>query len=118
MMKSASVVNARLQTDIIVSAVIRECSRKSIPIYVLNKGEAESGTIIVKVVLGINKCILFNQMRDIDGNIVWMQVFEDESCTETEVDSYIKRAIDRDPDVWVVEVEDSEGKNPFEGGAA
>ncbi len=108
-------MSARLQTDIIVSAVIRECGRKSIPIYVVNKGALESGTIIVKVVINMNNCILFNQMRDIDGNIAWMKVFEDAECTEAEADSYIKRAIDRDPDVWVIEVEDSSGKNPFEG---
>lgn len=94
---------------------MRECSQKTIPIYLINKGCLESGTIIVKVVIGINKCILFNQIRDIDGNMGWMNVFDDEELDEARADTYIKQAIDIDPDVWIIEVEDNSGVNPFEG---
>ncbi len=105
----------RLQTEIVVSAVMRECARKSIPIYLINKGCLESGTVVVKVVIGLNKCILFNQIRDIDGNKLWMKVFDKEDLDENCADSYIKQAIDIDPDMWVIEVEDNSGANPFEG---
>jgi hypothetical protein len=38
-----------------------------------------------------------------------------EAADDPRVDQYIQRSISHDPDVWVIEVEDASGKNPFEG---
>ena len=55
------------------------------------------------------------QIRDMDGNLGWMNALSQERVAESDADAYIRRAVDRDPDIWVIEVEDREGKNPFEG---
>jgi len=109
------VEDVRLQTAILVSAVIRKCNCGTIPIYVHNKGAEFSGTIIVKIVKNIRDCKIFSQTRDDDGNIAWVDIYEDEAVDESHADEYIKRSIDRDPDLWVIEVEDASGNNPFEG---
>jgi hypothetical protein len=105
----------RLPTGLWVDAHLRRCMTAAIPVYVVHKGAYASGTVIVKIVVRGAGCFLLNQMRDVDGEMGWMQVFDDAPVEERRADDYIKRTITRDPDVWVIEVEDAEGKNPFDG---
>ena len=53
-----------------------------------------------------------------DGDRIWMEPVA--SRTEADLDRYIERAARVDPDVWVVEIEDREGRHfltePVEGG--
>ena len=107
--------DGRLQTDLWVAAVLRQCNSKAVPVYVYNKGSSESGTIVVKVVINTKTCRVFSQTRDDDGNLAWMDIYDGETVDESRGDAYINRALERDPDLWVLEVEDASGKNPFEG---
>ncbi len=61
------------------------------------------------------QCKLLQQQRDLDGEMGWMQLFKGEMVAEREADEYIRRAVDRDPDLWAVEIEDQDMNNPFEG---
>ncbi|MBU0859200.1 MAG: DUF1491 family protein, partial [Alphaproteobacteria bacterium] len=45
----------------------------------------------------------------------WLALFKGAVTPEGEVDAYITRAVNMDPDLWVIEVEDREKRNPFEG---
>jgi len=112
---TASGEDDRLPTGLWVDAHLRRCMTAAIPVYVVNKGAYASGTVMVKIVMRGAGCLLLNQARDMDGTMGWMQVFDDAPVDERRADDYIKRAITRDPDLWVIEVEDAEGKNPFEG---
>ncbi len=108
-------MDGRLPTDIWVTAHLRQCAAQGLPAYVVNKGAAAAGTVMVKVVVRGKGCKLFNQARDAEGNMGWMDIYSGEIVDEPRADQYIQRTIQRDPDVWVIEIEDSDGKNPFEG---
>ncbi len=54
-------------------------------------------------------------MRDMDGKLGWMPALKGELVPEPEADEYIQRAVQRDPDLWVVEIETRDGSHPFEG---
>ena len=60
-------------------------------------------------------CRLLNQARDADGEIAWLPVQAGALLTERDADDYIAKAVHRDPDLWVVEIEDRSGTNPFPG---
>lgn len=104
-----------LPTEIRVTALLRQCATRGVPAYVTHKGAPAAGTVAVKVVIRGKGCRLFNQSRDMDGHIGWLDIYEGNIVDEPRADQYIQRAVERDPDVWVIEVEDTSGQNPFEG---
>ncbi len=105
----------RLPTDLWVSAHLRQCTAKAIPAYVVHKGAPASGTVLLRIVMRGKGCKILNQSRDLDGNLGWINPFDTETIDDPRADQYIQKALARDPDVWVIEVEDAAGKNPFEG---
>jgi hypothetical protein len=105
----------RIPTELWVAAHVRQCTAKGVPVYISHKGAAASGTVMIKIVMKDKGCKLLNQSRDPDGNTGWMDVFDGAAVDEKRADEYIQRTLSRDPDVWVVEVEDASGQNPFEG---
>lgn len=64
------------------------------------------GIVLQKISDMSGKCRLLIQQRDLDGKLTWVNALDCEIAEEREADSYIKRATARDPDLWVVEIED------------
>jgi hypothetical protein len=85
--------------------------------YLLRRGDSERGTVIVRLIAKDGTRIL-TQVRDLDGNLTWMGVQDGAVLEPPEADAYIDRAIARDSDLWVIEVETKPGENPFAGDAA
>jgi hypothetical protein len=86
-----------------------------VPVYVLRKGDPHGGMLMLKLNQGNTGCRVLTQTRDVDGALAWLAAMSDALVSEEEADSYIARAVDRDPDLWVVEVEHPQGWHPFEG---
>jgi len=105
----------RLPTDLWVQAHLRRCSIDGIPATVARKGEARGGTVLLKLNLLEAGCRVLTQMRDLDGRLGWLPALNGATVPEAEADTYIERAVTRDPDLWVIEIEDRNGRHPFEG---
>jgi hypothetical protein len=107
--------DGRLPTDLWVMSHVRRCNDAAIPAIVARKGEAKGGTLLLKVNQLEHGCRVLSQARDIDGKLGWLVAFKGALVPEAEADDYIARAVQRDPDVWVVEIEHRDGWHPFEG---
>lgn len=105
----------RLPTSLWVDAHLRQLMQKGIPYYIVNKGAYAAGTVMLKINGLTAGCLMLQQQRDLDGQLGWMALFDGEKVEEKQADEYIRRAIDRDPDLWVIEIEDKDLQNPFEG---
>jgi hypothetical protein len=104
----------RTPTHVWVEAKICELSAQGIGVYVTNKGERMGGLVLLKLSNPpLRECKLLTQQRDLDGALGWGNVFADEIIPEQKADEYIARSISRDPDLWVIEVEQAEMLNPF-----
>ncbi len=114
-LRRSTLYDDRLPTDLWVMAHVRRLSAEGTPVVVVRRGEAKGGTLLLKLNLLDQGCRVLSQARDLDGKLGWLAAFKGELVAEAEADSYIERAVHRDPDVWVIEIEHRDGWHPFEG---
>ncbi len=105
----------RLPTELWVMAHVRRAIGENITMTVVRKGEPRSGTLLLKVNRLDGSCRVLTQARDLDNRLGWLSAFKGAAVPEAEADSYIARAVARDPDLWVIEIEDRQDRQVFEG---
>ena len=105
----------RLNPEFWIMATVRRCNADGMPAMVVRRGDNRGGTLLLKVNQFEVGCKVLSQARDMEGEMGWMAACSGELVAETEADAYIARAMDRDPDLWVVEIESPDGVHPFEG---
>jgi hypothetical protein len=99
-----------LSTDVWVAALIRRAQLAGAYATVAMKGDASAGAVLVKAFNPRSRDVrLYAEATRGDGERVWMQPRPGE--TEAELDAYAERARRIDPDLWLVEVEDTEGRH-------
>jgi hypothetical protein len=99
-----------LSTDIWVSALIRRAELSGAFGVVARKGDPRAGAVLVKILNRTDGTArLYSEATRLDGERIWMQPAL--TTEEPDLDRYIERAISRDPDVWVVEIEDKQGRH-------
>lgn len=99
-----------LSTDVWVAALIRRAELAGAFATVAMKGDARAGSVLVKALnRKTGEARLYAEATRGDGERVWMQPRP--GATESELDQYAERARRIDPDLWMVEVEDGEGRH-------
>ena len=99
-----------LSTDLWVSALIRRAEQGGAFAVVVRKGDPRAGSVLVKVLNRSEDWTrLYAEATRLDGESVWMQPARSEQ--EPDLDKYIDRAIQIDPDLWVVEIDDRQGRH-------
>ena len=104
---------ARLKTEIRVSAHLRRAQIAGAFATVVRRGDPDAGAVAVKLWLGRGRARLFIQCRDLDGAFVWRELFEDEASAqdiEAKIDAWLAKEAKIDPDLWVVEIDDKDGR--------
>ena len=99
-----------LSTDVWVGALIRRAELSGAFATVVRKGDARAGAVLVKTWNPrTREAVLYSSAWRGEGERIWMQPAG--VATETELDAYVEKARGRDPDLWVVEIEDGEGRH-------
>lgn len=104
----------RIPTHLWVTAHLRRCSAEGIPAVVIHSGEKMGGSVMLKLYEPPGRCRLLTLMRDFDGRLAWYPAHKEEHIDEVEAGERIRKAIARDPDLWVVEIEPGGRSHPFE----
>ncbi|QBF30017.1 DUF1491 family protein [Thalassococcus sp. S3] len=100
---------ARLTTRFWVDAYLARLRMLDIPAFVVAHGDDTGGAVLVKLSTLDGKAVLYQRSFDLEsGARVWMSLAEG---AEAEVDEAAERQRGFDPDLWVIEVEDRQGRH-------
>ena len=106
---------SQLPVKLLIDAALAPLAGRGIYHYIHQEGNPSSGLILLKLSNLAGQCTLLTQQRDFDTDaLVWVPALQEETVDENEADTYAKRAMSRDPDLWIIEIEDPAMVNPFE----
>lgn len=99
----------RLKAGIFVRALLRRVEVAGASAFVMRKGAEEAGAIILAISRLDGTSLLLNQARDGKGSLVWARPLGD-WCDDAKARGWLDKQIKFDPDLWIVEIEDREGR--------
>lgn len=105
-----------LKTSIWVSALIKRAEIGGAFAHIIHKGDADFGSALIKIVISRQEAKLLTPSRDGKGDLIWVdlstQITKNTTIgLEASIDEYIKKRISQDSDLWVVEIEDTKGRD-------
>jgi len=105
----------RVTSDFWVKAYIRQCATQDIPAVVVRRGAEEAGAIYVKVNRLDGTADLFTPAPQAffdDGDDLDRKFDHLSDLTaEADIDARLQKEHQFDPDIWVVEAEDRQGRH-------
>ncbi|MCF2905737.1 DUF1491 family protein [Octadecabacter sp. CECT 8868] len=102
-------MSTRLTSDLWVSAYLTRLRLVEIPAFVVRKGDATAGSVLVKLNTLDGNARAFQRQFDLmSGDREWVTLAEG---TEPDVDASLDKQASFDPDLWVIEVEDRQGRH-------
>ena len=108
----------RLKSEIWVKAYLRRCQHEGAAAVLVRRGDTDAGAIYIKVSRLDGTAALFGPApAGLEGareDRCWQSCLDRQPTTETEADAYLERQIDFDPDLWIVSVEDRQGRHFLE----
>lgn len=99
----------RLTADIWVSAYLTRLRLQDIPAFVVAKGDLTAGAVLIKLNTLDGRACCYQRSFDLmTGERQWMVLVEG---AEVDVDASVTKQRSFDPDLWVIEVEDKQGRH-------
>ena len=100
---------SRLTTDLWVSAYRKRLELAGIPAFITAKGDATAGAVLIKLATLDGNALAFHRTFDLmSGDRVWDTLADG---PEANVDASIAKQRSFDPDLWVIEIEDRQGRH-------
>ena len=99
-----------LKTELWLKAHIRRCEVNGAIAMIARRGDSDAGAVYLKLYkLGEGFAVL-SKARNGHGNPIWLRATGKDWLAEFEVEDYLRKQAKFDPDFWVLEIEDREGR--------
>ena len=99
----------KLTAAIQIKAIIRSAEVAGAHAFLLRRGSEEAGALFLKLSRLDGNFTVLNQARRGEGELVWTKPLGERS-DEAAVSRYLEKQIRFDPDLWILEIEDREGR--------
>ena len=107
----------RLKSELWVKAYLRRCAGAGLPGVVVRRGDEDAGAIFIKIARLDRTADLYGPapagFSGGDGERRWTLV-AGPAADEAQIDELLAREHRLDPDLWVVEIEDRQGRGFLE----
>jgi hypothetical protein len=105
----------RLRADIWVAAYLRRCEVEGAVAVLRRRGAAEAGAIFVKVDRLDGRAALYapapqSEFTEVGVERLWSRAHKEAWIDPGEIEKRLTREINFDSDLWIVEVEDRQGR--------
>ena len=97
---------ARLTTDIVVGAALRQAAGFGIFAAILRKGDARAGAIFVELEKSVNEFCLLARQLNYDDEYEWVCITGEGWVSHADIQDRLSREIEYDPDCWIISVQD------------
>ena len=91
-------------------ALIRRARSAGAFAYVRHHGDDDAGAVLIKTMKDNKTAMLWVPERDENYTRIWV-TSTPEPCPDEDIEEIIKTRLTRDPDLWVIEIEDSKGRH-------
>ena len=108
----------RIKSALWVAAYRRRCENALAHAVVVRRGTDMGGAIYVKVSNLAGSAFVYAPVPDFTGEAaerVWMLALGPDPVAEARADKYLADIAESDPDAWIIEVEDKDERNFWEG---
>lgn len=107
----------RLKSELFVQALVRRVQGAFVDggaaAYIAKRGDTDAGGIFVRVNRLDGTAGVLTIFTHMDGDRRW-RVVVPPNTPEREVDALMAREVNRDPDIWLVDIEDVRGRHFLE----
>jgi hypothetical protein len=105
----------RLKSEIWVKAYLRRCHSEGTDAVLVRRGDEDAGAIYIKVSRLDGTAALYGPapagLEEAREERRWQACLAVASAPESEADAYLARQAEFDPDIWIVTVEDRQGRH-------
>lgn len=107
-------MSLRLKSGLFVQALVRRVQASFVDgaaaAYIVKRGDEDAGGVFVRVSRLDGTAGVLTLFTHMEGDQRW-RIVVPPATPEAEVEAQLKREAARDPDMWVVEIEDKQGRH-------
>ncbi len=108
----------RLKAEIWIKAYLRSCSAAGVSAVVVRHGDDDAGAIFIKINRLDGTARLFGPApAGFDTGQFerqWVAHLDGPQTSEADIDAYLTRQLEFDSDIWILELEDRQGRHFLE----